>query len=613
MQKKLSIILLLLPIFLSAQEFTNYWQQHVDYAMNVDVDVENFQYSGTQKLVYTNNSPNTLHKVFYHLYFNAFQPGSEMDMRLQNVPDPDSRMVINIGTKTNPVYQSRISQLKPNEIGYLKVKNLTQNGKKIEAYKVEGTVLEVTLNEAILPGAKTTFQLNFEGQVPVMIRRAGRNNPDGVAFSMAQWYPKLAEYDAEGWHANPYIAREFHGVWGNFDVTININEDYTVAGSGVLQNAEEIGHGYAGISKKLKPKNGNKHQWHFIANKVHDFTWAADPNYKHDVLKTAIGVDIHFFYKNEEKYKKAWQEVQSYTAETLLYFHREIGPYLWPKYAVIQGGDGGMEYAMCTLIEGGKTRNEILGTILHEVAHAWFQQAVANNENMHSWLDEGFANFISTKAYNLFVKKSANSINTNFYNNYFYMVKNGLEEPLTTHADRFKTNIAFSMGSYTKGQMFLTQLQYIIGEENLNKSLRTYYNKFKMKHAKPMDFIRVAEEVSNMQLKWYLNEWIETTHTIDYAIASYNNKKITLARVGEMPMPIEVSVTYVDDTLEKFYIPLSLMRGEKQTGATILSDWSWGNPNYTFNVKKEVKNITLDHTGLMADIDRTNNVFTVTD
>ncbi|HKJ06744.1 MAG TPA: M1 family aminopeptidase, partial [Flavobacteriaceae bacterium] len=327
------------------------------------------------------------------------------------------------------------------------------------------------------------------------------------------------------------------------------------------------------------------------------------------IVKTDIGVDIHFFYKNEEKYRQAWTDVQEYTAKTLTYFHNTIGAYPWKKYAVIQGGDGGMEYAMCTLIEGGKTLNEILGTVLHEVAHAWFQQAVANNENKYSWMDEGSANFISTKAYNLFVKKKTDSISTKFYNGYYYMVKNGLDEPLTTNADRFKTNVGFSMGSYTKGQMFLTQLQYIIGKENLNATLKEYYKIFKLKHAKPMDFINVAEKVSGLQLKWYLNEWIETTHTIDYAIAEYNNNTVKLARLGPMPMPIEVLVTYTDNTSEEFYIPLALMRGEKPTKATVLKDWSWGNPYYSFTLNKPIKSIVLDKSGLMADIDRSNNTY----
>lgn len=142
-----------------------------------------------------------------------------MDARLQTIPDPDRRMAVNLGTRENPQYESRISKLTPSEIGFIDVKSLTQNGHQV-SYRVEGTILEVTLASPIQPGDKATFDMVFEGQVPVQIRRSGRDSRDGIALSMSQWYPKMAEYDFEGWHIDPYIAREFHGVWGNFDVKI---------------------------------------------------------------------------------------------------------------------------------------------------------------------------------------------------------------------------------------------------------------------------------------------------------------------------------------------------------------------------------------------------------
>src|SRR5690606_19587486 len=153
---------------------SSYWQQHFDYTMDIVMDVKNYKYNGTQTLVYTNNSPDVLKRVFYHLYPNAFQPGSEMDARLQSIPDPDGRMVNNIGTKEAPNYESRISKLKPDEIGYIKVNSLRQDGNAVN-YETVGTILVVTLNNPIGPGGKTTLDMQFEAQVPVQIRRSGRN------------------------------------------------------------------------------------------------------------------------------------------------------------------------------------------------------------------------------------------------------------------------------------------------------------------------------------------------------------------------------------------------------------------------------------------------------
>ena len=219
--KTLFNLALTLCLFSSAvaQNNTTYWQQHVDYTMTIDVDEKNNQYSGRQTLVYTNNSPDVLDKVFYHLYFNAFQPGSEMDVRSLTIEDPDRRV------------GDRISKLTPSEIGYIMPRKLTQDGKKLE-YQVVGTILEVTLKEPIQPGAKSTFKMSWDAQIPLQIRRSGRDNAEGVRFSMTQWYPKIAEYDFQGWHADPYIGREFHSPWGDFNVTINIDKKYTVAGTG---------------------------------------------------------------------------------------------------------------------------------------------------------------------------------------------------------------------------------------------------------------------------------------------------------------------------------------------------------------------------------------------
>ncbi|MBT8292729.1 MAG: M1 family peptidase, partial [Eudoraea sp.] len=255
-------------VTLNAQTNYSYWQQHVDYIMEVSMDVENYQYTGTQRLVYTNNSPDELSRVYFHMYFNAFQPGSEMDIRLQNIKDPDGRMSVN--------GQSRIASLAPDEIGYLRASSLKQNGEDV-SFNLEGTVLEVVLAKPIPSGGKSTFDMEFEGQVPLQIRRSGRNNSEGVALSMSQWYPKMAEYDFEGWHADPYIGREFHGVWGDFDVKLTIDKDYTVGGSGYLQNPQEIGHGYETPGSKIKKTKGKTLTWHFKAPMVHDFMWAADP------------------------------------------------------------------------------------------------------------------------------------------------------------------------------------------------------------------------------------------------------------------------------------------------------------------------------------------------
>ena len=590
-------------LLLSAYCFSqNYWQQAVDYKMVVDMNVDNFTYVGEQQLIYTNNSPDVLNKVFYHLYFNAFKPGSEMAARIKNGSDENTRFDIDIDT------------IDYTQQGYLKVYDLMQNDKNVKS-KLSGTILEVTLKEPIKPGNSTTLSLKFEGKVPGLIRRAGKNSPEGVALSMAQWYPKMAEYDYDGWNAEPYLGREFHGVWGNFDVQITLNKKYVVAASGYLQNADEIGHGYS--EKKGKPKK-KKLSWHFYAPNVHDFTWSADPKYIHDTFLGPNNVDIHFFYIDNPEYNYKWKKLQSKTAELMEFYNEAIGEYPYKQYTVAQGGDGGMEYAMMTLITGERSYESLVGVTAHELAHSWFQQVLATNEMKYEWMDEGFTTYISTLAVNKVLNKKVEFPFVSSYGNYFFLVQSGKEQPQQTNANRYNYNMAYEISAYSKGAVFLAQLGYIIGEEKLKKTLKEYFKKFKFKHPVPNDFRRVAERVSGVQLKWYLTDWTQTTNSIDYAIKSVEEKKqktiITLNRIGSMPMPLDVLVKFKDDSFSMYYIPIPLMRGEKENPYpfdwVVLEDWAWAYPEYQIIIdknKKDIKEVLIDPSFYMADVNRENN------
>ena len=596
---------LLLVAFFSFTVSAQYWQQKVDYTMSVELDAKTADYTGVQKLVYTNNSPETLSKVFYHLYFNAFRPGSDMAIRLKNGGDRNGRFKVNIDSLS--AFQS----------GYLKVSSLRQDG--VPAKIIEsGTILEVTLNKPLVSGTSTVLDLEFNGHVPDLVRRAGKNSKEGVDFSMAQWYPKMSEYDVDGWNTDPYTGREFHGVWGDFDVKITLDKDYTVGGSGYLQNADKIGKGYSD-RKKAKTKKG-KITWHFIAPNVHDFTFAADTDYIHDIYPGPNNVDLHFFYKNNPEIIENWKNLQPLTAELMAFFNEKVGPYPYKQYSVIHGGDGGMEYAMLTLITGNRKFGSLVGVTAHEMAHSWFQHVLATNETKHEWMDEGFTSFISTLGTNKVLKVEKDFPHEGSYNGYFRLAKSGVEQPQSTNANRYHYNFAYESTAYSKGAVFLGQLGYIIGRDNLYKTLQAYYNEFKFKHPVPNDIRRIAERVSGIQLRWYLTDWTQTTNTIDYGITSVeaeeNATRISLERKGLMPMPLDVLIQYKDGTQEVHYIPITLMRGEKENpyglSWSVKKDWSWADPNYSFSINRsqeEIELITIDPTYYMADIDRENNTY----
>ena len=607
----LVLFILFMALGGSAIAQSSRWQQRAEYSMNVEMDVASHRFAGTQKLVYYNNSPDTLSKVFYQLYFNAFQPGSMMDVRSRTIADPDRRVM------------DRIYHLKENEIGYQAINSLKQDGKALK-YTAEGTVLEVELAKPILPKSRVTFDMEFEGQVPVQVRRSGRNNKEGIDYSMAQWYPKLAEYDHEGWHADPYVGREFHGVWGDFDVKITIDSAYTIAGTGYLQNAEQIGKGYANPGTTVRRPKGNKLTWHFKAPNVHDFMWAADPDYRHDIAQVPGGPALHFFYQGDTLVQN-WKQLQGFAVRAFEFLNANFGKYPYESYSVIQGGDGGMEYPMATLITGHRQFRSLVGVTVHEALHSWYQGALGTNEALYAWMDEGFTDYATqiTMHYLFDGTEGTGYINPleGSYRSYFSLVQSGLEEPMTTHADHYNTNRAYGSAAYSKGAVSQHQLSYIVGHDNFMKGLRRYFNTWKFKHPERNDYVRVMEKTSGLELDWYYEHFVNTTNTIDYGMKSVeetgDNTNITLERVGRMPMPVELYVEYTDGSTELFYIPLTIMRGVKphddpRVPRTILSDWPWTHPYYTFTIEKKptsIRYMEIDPTQRMADVDRSNQSY----
>lgn len=610
-----SLLLTVLALTSFAQRKT-YWQQGVDYTMDIDVNEKTYQYDGKMKLKYSNNSGQELNKVYFHLYFNAFQPGSMMDERLKSIVDPDARMVTNSGTREKPVLHSRIAALKPDQIGYQKIKSVKYNGQAVN-FKEDGTILEVSLPKAIKDASTVEFDLEWQAQVPEQIRRSGRNSREGIAFSMTQWYPKMAQFDEFGWHLDEYVGREFIAPFGNFDVTIHINKDYVIGSSGKLQNPSEV----KGYVKNPKIKvNNKKATWHYKAENIHDFAWAADPKLVVDSAKTKGGVTVYTVYlPTDQQVTDNWKTALGLAVDFFDFTGQHFGAYPWKTYTIVQGGDGGMEYGTATLITGGRNLKGLVGVIYHEAAHSWYQHLFGVNETVDEWMDEGFTSYIEELALTeLFVRPTAKALNPigSAYMAYYKLAKSGKEEPMSLLADYYNTNYAYSNEAYNKGAVLAEQLGYIIGKENLQKTFLKFYDIWKFKHPTPNDFKRVAEEVSGINLKWYFNLFINTTRTIDYSINTVSDNSIELVNKSNLAMPIDLLVEYQDGSKELFYIPLREMRGEKPAEKydiyqgvkrTVLPDWFWTKPTYTVPVSKKVKSVKIDPTERLADINPEDN------
>ena len=594
--------ILLTTISVTALAQPDRWQQEADYTMEITMDVENHQFTGTQTLKYTNNSPDQLDRVFYHLFLNAFQPNSMMDVRSRNIEDPDRRV------------RDRISKLTPEEIGMLEPTSLKQNGQEVK-YEVVGTILEVELNEPLAPGSVTTFDMTFKGQAPVQIRRTGRDNKEGIDYSMPQAYPKMVEYDYMGWHANPYVAREFYGVWGDYDVKITIDKDYVVAASGLIQNGNEVGYGYEDEGVKVKRK-GKTLTYHFKAENVHDFMWAADRDYVHKKIQVPNGPEMHYFYQEDSITTKSWPELIEVSPKFVTFMNERFGKYPYPVFYVIQGGDGGMEYAMSTLVTGNRSVRSLVGVTIHEMFHSWYQGVLGSNESLHAWMDEGFTSYGSaiTGAY---LRGEESSPLQRSFKGYYSLVESGKQEPLTTQSDHYHTNRAYGTGAYTMGSLVPEMLGYVMGDETFEKAFRTYFNTWKFKHPNPNDFKRIMEKESGMELDWFFNDWIETTKTLDYSVESVEEQDdqtlVTLGNNGQRQMPVEVIVTLKNGDKQLYYFPLRSMRKDKtEFGEQLVysEDWPWTHPEKTFVIDaniSEIQSVEVDPSKRMGDVKQDND------
>ncbi|MDO5614997.1 MAG: M1 family metallopeptidase, partial [Cruoricaptor ignavus] len=534
MKKKVVLFLSLFLVSWFMAQQTPYYQQFAKYKMSIDVDAANFTYAGKQTITYTNNSPDELNTVYFHLYWNAFRKNSMMDQRVQSQGiNGDGRL------QQNGV--SRLASIPDEEEGKQNIHWIKQNGKTLK-FEIQETIMKVHLAEPLKPNSSTTFTMEWDAVIPHQIRRAGRNNREGIDMTMTQWYPKIAEYDYEGWHTFDYIGREFHAPFADFDVQIKIDKDYIIGAGGTLENPNEV-KGYT-KNPNIKENQNGKATWKWSAKNILDFAWAADKDYTVEEFDILDGPKIYYVYEKSEK-TKYWEESKPYVTQFFQLMNAYFGSYVYPSYSFVQGGDGGMEYGMTTMILGEhQSLKRLVGLMVHEGAHSWFQQMLATNESTMPWLDEGFTSYAESLIMNQLFPPENPEPNPfiGSISSYINFTKTGKEEPAVWFADHHDNGRAYSIASYVKGELFLVQLGYIVGEQKLSLIMKEFYNTWKMKHPSDRDFLHIAQKLSGMDLKWFQNYWINTTKTIDYAIKNVEygetSTTITLINKGEIPMPI---------------------------------------------------------------------------
>ncbi len=625
-----AVIILLLGLRSNA---SGYWQQHVRYDIRVTLLDSIHTLEGTESVVYTNHSPDTLHEVWFHLYSNAFQPGSMMDERA-------------LAIHSAPIYD-RIHTLPSSEWGRYWINTISANGNPVP-FDIAGTVMKVALSKPMLPGDSVTIAFPFREQVPKQIRRSGWMSPEGVEYSMAQWYPKIAEYDREGWQRQEYIAREFYGVFGEFNVQITLPSRYTVGATGQCMNPNEVGHGYdeiasgakAGLSEPTAASGMTT--WKFHADHVHDFAWVADDDYIHEWMTWNDTVTIHAFYKQWAK--PYWEKnALAYSLFALSTYGHYFGPYAYRNFSCTMAGDGGMEYPQLIMITGYRPNPlSLAGVIAHECGHQWFYGMLGSNETRQAFMDEGFTTFATTLSMNLlfgdhqeypgeqhswldwFVPKFSNKRDN--YRFYQEIASQGYEEPLDVPHDWFREDATAGL-VYGKTAAILNMLEYTLGDSTFFAGMREYYWEWRFKHPHLLDFERVMEKVSHSDLAWFFDEWFKTTRTVDYAAKSVSSHPLAQAEGrredsyettvklhnnGLAVMPIDLLLHFNDGTSEAATIPLATNQHldyHKDGISHFFPSWDWVAPNYTGTLltPKPVSWFEIDTSWRLQDLNWLNN------
>lgn len=608
-----------------------YWQQDVAYTIRAKMDEDKNVIDGSELLYYWNNSPDTLKVLYFHLFQNAFIK----DSRLYN---------LYIANKQKP----KLGKYENQGLGIV-ITSMSVDYNPVDI-ELDNTVMKVRLRQPLLPGARAAIKVDFQTYYDNGSIRRRMKMYDAWGFKHyngTQWFPKICVYDRKfGWDTYQHLNREFYGDFGSYDVTLNFPSNYIIEATGVLQDREKTLPDT--LREKLDVKNfankkwdeapsvvipykkGERREWHFKADNVHDFAFTADPTYR---IGTAYWKGIECVAIVQEPHASGWQHAADYVAKIIQTFSEDIGMYQYPKMVAADAADG-MEYPMLTL-DGGREPG-FHGLLVHEIGHNWFYGMVGNNETYRASLDEGFTQFLTSWGlrridgdteihdrqkswYRRLFAEPVNVMDRNTLYGYTVTALNQNELPLNTHSDDFHSALDHGGGYgmvYYKTASMLYNLQYVLGDSLFHSALKHYFSQWRFAHPYFEDFRASIINYTHVDLNWFFDEWLETTKQVDYSVSGISridgadSFAIKFRRKGEMQMPVDFTVTAKNGGIQSYTIPNTWFA--KDEGIPALAKWyGWGKmyPTYTAHVQvpSGIRSVQIDTSYRLADRDWEDN------
>lgn len=595
----------------------NYWQNWTRYTIRARLDTADKRVDGAAHIVYRNRSPLTIPVLVLQLIQNVHREGAIRNREVEVTGGMEIKRLVAQGEE--------LREFTP----------ATGRGAQ-SGFLVDGTRLQIKPSQPIAPGDSAVLDIDYGFRIPQQ-GAAGRMgwSRDNL-FYLAYWYPQMAVFDdVGGWQMDPFLGNaEFYMDYGDYDVTLEVPQGWTVMGTGQLANADSVLP--PAIVTRLRAAEasdtvvhvltaadfgpGRATQraaagylgWHFTADSVRDVAYGVTRASLWDAARTPVGDrngdGRRDYARADAIYRESaprWTNAWRYVQHSIDFLSRWTGySYPWPHMTAVEGEDiigGGMEYPMMTLISGFSEASDtaLYGVTAHELAHMWVPMIVGNDERRRSWMDEGTTSFNGSAAENEFYPGRRWDLGN--YDGYIEITRTDEEGPIMRWSDFHYNGYAYGTASYAKPATLLWTLRGLLGQETFTKTYQSYIRRWAFKHPQPWDFFNTFNDVSGRNLDWFWRAFYYDTWTLDQAVADVkadaNGTTITVADLGLAPMPARLTMTLADGRTLKAEIPV-----ERWLAGARRAD-------YVAKTSSPVVKVELDAERVFPDVKRDNNVW----